>query len=163
MAVLNVLIERSPEQVWQVLSDGWAYAEWVAGTRHVRDVDARWPEPGTMIHHSSGVGRWTIDDVTTVRLVEPRRRLELEAYAGRLGSARISLQLLAWGQGRTVVIIDEHPLTGPGARWHSMPLEAALRWRNRRSMRSLARVVSERHQGTRPGPARASAGQDQSR
>jgi hypothetical protein len=25
MAVRNVLIEHSPEQVWQVPSDGWAY------------------------------------------------------------------------------------------------------------------------------------------
>ena len=34
MAVLNMLIEHNPEQVWQVLSDGWAYAEWVTGTRN---------------------------------------------------------------------------------------------------------------------------------
>jgi len=45
MAVLNVLIERSPEQLRQVLSDGWAYAEWVASTRNIRDADAHWPEP----------------------------------------------------------------------------------------------------------------------
>lgn len=143
--MLNVLIERTPEQVWDVLSDGRTYAEWVAGTQHIRDVDAGWPEPGARIHFTVGVGRWRIDDVTTVRLMEPCRRLELEAHAGRLGSARVSIELLAWGEGRTVVIIDEHPLTGPGARWHSVPLDAALRVRNRRMMRSLARVVSERH------------------
>jgi len=144
MAVLNVLIEHSPEQVWQVLSDGWAYAEWVAGTRNIRDVDEGWPEPGTRIHYTFGVGRWTLDDVTTVRVMEPGRRLELEAHARRLGSARVSIELLDWGRDRTVVIIDEHPLTGPGARWHSVPLDAALRLRNRRMMRSLARVVDER-------------------
>jgi carbon monoxide dehydrogenase subunit G len=143
--VLNVLIERTPEQVWDVLSDGRTYAEWVAGTQHIRDVDAGWPEPGARIHFTVGIGRWGIDDVSTVRLMEPCRRLELEAHAGRLGSARVSIELLAWGEGRTVVIIDEHPLTGPGARWHSVPLDAALRVRNRRMMRSLARVVSERH------------------
>ena len=54
---LNVLIEHSPEAVWEVLGDGWAYAEWVAGTRNIRDVDARWPEPGARIHYTSGVGR----------------------------------------------------------------------------------------------------------
>lgn len=145
MAVLNVLIERTPEQVWDVLSDGRAYAEWVAGTQHIRDVDAGWPAPGARIHFTFGIGRWRIDDVTTVRLMEPRRRLELEAHAGRLGSARVSIELLAWSEGRTVVIIDEHPLTGLGARWHSVPLDAALRVRNRRMMRSLTRVVSERH------------------
>jgi uncharacterized protein YndB with AHSA1/START domain len=144
MAVLNVLIEHGPEQVWRVLSDGWAYAEWVAGTRNIREVDQGWPEPGTRIHYTVGVGRWTLDDVTTVRVMEPGRRLELEAHARRLGSARVSIELLDWGRDRTVVIIDEHPLTGPGARWHSVPLDAALRLRNRRMMRSLARVVDER-------------------
>ena len=152
MAVQNVLIDRDPQQVWDVLSEGWAYAEWVAGTQHIRDVDARWPEPGAQIHYTFGVGRWTIEDVTTVRLMEPCRRLELEANAGRLGSARISIELLSWGEGRTVVVIDEHPLTGFGARWHSVPLDAALRLRNRRMMRSLARVVAERHRdGRRSG------------
>lgn len=153
MAVLNVLIDRSRGQVWEVLSDGRSYAEWVAGTQRVRDVDASWPEPGASIHFSFGVGRLTIDDVTTVRLMEPGRLLELEAHGGRLGSARISIRLLPWGDDRTVVIIDEHPLTGPGARWHSVPLDAALRVRNRRMMRSLAEVVV-RHHGGAPGQAR---------
>jgi hypothetical protein len=60
--------------VWDVLCEGWAYAEWVAGTQHIRDVDARWPEPGAQIHYTFGVGQWTIEDVTTVRLMEPCRR-----------------------------------------------------------------------------------------
>jgi uncharacterized protein YndB with AHSA1/START domain len=158
MAVLNVLIDRDPEQVWQVLSDGRSYADWVAGTQRIRDVDASWPEPGSSLHYSFGAGGLTLDDVTTVRLMEPGRRLEMEAQAGRLGSARISIELLPWGQGRTVVIMDEHPLTGPGARWHSMPLDAALRLRNRRMMRSLADVV-RRYDGARAGaPAPASPG-----
>jgi hypothetical protein len=57
---------------------------------------------------------------------------------------------------RTVVIIDEHPLTGLGARWHSVPLDAALRLRNRRMMRSLGNVVAERHQDRQLGVARPS-------
>jgi len=141
MTVQNVLIDRDPRQVWQVLSDGRSYADWVAGAQRIRDVDESWPEPGSSLHYTFGAGGLTLDDVTTVRLMEPGRRLELEAHAGRLGSARVSIELLPWGQGRTVVIMDEHPLTGPGARWHSMPLEAALRIRNRRMMRSLADVV----------------------
>jgi uncharacterized protein YndB with AHSA1/START domain len=40
MAVLNVLIERSADQVWQILSDGWAYAEWVAGTQDIRSAQS---------------------------------------------------------------------------------------------------------------------------
>jgi len=158
MAVLNVLIDHGPEQVWDVLSDGTSYAEWVAGTRSVRDVDARWPEPGASIHFSFGAGPLTIEDQTTVRLMEPLRRLELEAHARRLGSARIAIELVPWGEDRTVVIIDEHPLTGPSARWHSVPLDAALRVRNRRMMRSLAEVVDRRHGAGAARPDSASPG-----
>jgi uncharacterized protein YndB with AHSA1/START domain len=145
MTVLNVLVDRSPGEVWDVLSDGRAYAEWVMGTRHVRDVDPDWPALGSKIHYTLGIGRWTFDDITTVRLAEPGQRLELEAHAGRLGTARVSIVLLPWGERQTVLILDEHPLSGPGARWHSILVEALLRLRNGRMLRSLARVVHERH------------------
>lgn len=145
MAVLNVLIDRDPKQVWDVLSDGWAYAEWVVGTKDIRKVDRDWPAEGSQIHYTVGFGRWTAEDVTTVRLVETGRRLELEANAGWVGSARVSISLLPWGTGQTLVIIDEHPLTGPGARMHSAVADVLLGFRNRRMMRSLARVVHQRH------------------
>jgi hypothetical protein len=116
----------------------------VVGTRYIRDVDPDWPAQGSKIHYTVGVGRWTIEDVTTVRLVEPKRRLELEANAGRLGTARVSIALLPWGEDHTVVILDEHPLTGPGARWHSMLVEVLLRFGNQHMIRSLARVIHER-------------------
>jgi uncharacterized protein YndB with AHSA1/START domain len=145
VAVLNVLVDRGPREVWDVLSDGGAYAEWVMGTRHIRDVDPAWPELGSKIHYVVGIGPWTYEDTTTVRLIEPGQHLELEAHAGPLGSARISIVLLPWGKDRTVVILDEHPLTGPGARWHSVLVEGLLRLRNERMLRSLARVVSQRH------------------
>jgi uncharacterized protein YndB with AHSA1/START domain len=145
MAVLNVLVDRPPDHVWDVLSDGSSYAEWVMGTRYIHDVDPGWPELGAKIHFNVKVGPWTLDDVTTVRLAEPRQRLELEAQAGRLGSARISIVLLPWGDDQTVVILDEHPLSGPGVRWHSLAVEGLLRFRNERMLRSLARLVEKRH------------------
>jgi uncharacterized protein YndB with AHSA1/START domain len=145
MAVLNVLIDREPAQVWDVLSDGSSYAQWVMGTQNIRDVDANWPELGAKIHYTIGLGRWTMDDVTTVRLVEPGKRLELEAHAGRFGTARVAITLVPWGHHQTVVILDEHPLSGPGARWHSIVVEGLLRLRNERMLRTLAQLVSERH------------------
>lgn len=144
MAVLNVLVERDTEQVWEVLSDGWTYADWVVGTRHIRDVDPHWPELGAQISYEVGAGRFAIKDVTTVRHVERGHRLELEANAGKAGSARVSISLLPWGGNRTVVIIDEHPLTGPGAWWHTVLTDALLRMRNQRMVRQLARVIHER-------------------
>lgn len=82
--------------------------------------------------------------MTTVRYVDHGKRLELEANAGKVGSARVSISLLPWGEDRTVVVIDEHPLTGPGAWWHTVLTDAALRLRNQRMVRQLARVVHER-------------------
>src|SRR5271166_5387888 len=145
MAVLNVLVDRGPADVWDVLADGSAYGEWVMGARQTSDIDPRWPEVGSALRYTARFGPLTYEDVTTVRLVDPGRHLELEAHAGRLGTARISIELLPWGEDRTVVIMDEHPLTGPGARWHSVAVEALLRFRNERMLRTLARIVHARH------------------
>ncbi len=145
MAVLNVLVDRDPKQVWSVLSDGWSYSDWVVGTQRIHDVDPDWPAQGSRLRYAVGVGRWTAEDVTTVRLMDPERRLELEANAGWLGSARVSIVLLPWGEDSTVIIVDEHPLTGLGARLHSLGVDFLLGFRNRRMVRSLARVVRNRY------------------
>jgi uncharacterized protein YndB with AHSA1/START domain len=149
MAVLNVLIERSVEQVWSVLADGWSYSSWVVGTQKIREVDDNWPEEGSRLHYAVGISRLSVDDTTTVRIMEPRQRLELEARAGRAGTARISIQVLPWGE-HAVVIIDEHPLRGPGARWHSLVVDGVLRFRNKQMLRNLDQVVSDRY----PDPGR---------
>lgn len=128
-----------------MLADGQAYGEWVMGTRQTCEADPGWPETGSAIRYTVRVGPLSYDDVTTVRMVDPGRRLELEAHAGWLGTARIAIELLPWGDDRTVLIMDEHPLTGPGARWHSLAVEGLLRFRNERMLRSLARIVRARH------------------
>jgi uncharacterized protein YndB with AHSA1/START domain len=143
VAVLNVLIERSPEAVWAVLEDGHSYAEWVVGTQRICEVDEHWPAVGSCIRYTVGAGRITINDTTTVRRLEPGRELELEARAGWLGSARISFDVRPWGK-HTLVIIDEHPLSGPGARWHNAIVEVLLRFRNRRMLDNLNHVVKNR-------------------
>ncbi len=105
MAVLNVLVDRGPADVWDVLADGSAYGEWVRGAQQTCDVDPRWPEVGSALRYTAGFGPLRYQDVTTVRLVEPGRHLELEAHAGRLGTARISIELLPWGDDRPVVTL----------------------------------------------------------
>jgi uncharacterized protein YndB with AHSA1/START domain len=145
MAIFHVLIDRPPRAVWAVLSDGRAYAEWVAGTREIREVDHDWPQVGARIGFVVGAGPLTWQDRTIVRMVEPEQRLELEAHAGRLGTARISITILPWGESQSVVIVDEHPLSGLGERVHNVALDVALRFRNRRMVRTLGKVVEERH------------------
>lgn len=144
MSVINVLIERPPAAVWAVLGDGHSYAEWVVGTKEIHEVDEHWPAIGSTIEFTAGIGPVRIKDRTVVRRVDPERELELEAQARWMGSARISFDLRPWGE-HTLVIIDEHPLTGPGARWHNAAVDLLLHMRNRRMVRALAQAVEKRN------------------
>jgi uncharacterized protein YndB with AHSA1/START domain len=144
MATVNVLVRRPPEQVWDVLSDGFAYADWVVGTREIRAVDDGWPAVGTRIYYTVGVGPLSFQGHTTVRHADPNRQLGLEADGGPIGTARIVLDLSEWGED-TVVVLDEHPLRGPGYRLHNMLSDAALLLRGRPMVANLARLVEKRH------------------
>jgi uncharacterized protein YndB with AHSA1/START domain len=144
MAVLNVLVRRPPEQVWDVLADGFAYAQWVVGTREIRAVDEGWPAVGTAIHYTVGLGPFTFRGTTTVRHVEPNRQLGLEADGGPVGTARIVIELFDWGDD-TVVVLDEHPLRGAGYTLHNTLSDAVLLVRGRPMVHHLARLVESRH------------------
>jgi hypothetical protein len=144
VAVVNALVERRPEQVWDVLADGHAYADWVIGTTEIRAVDDGWPALGTAIHYTVGRGPLALRGTTTVRQLDTGRRLGLEADAGLLGSARIVIELSEWGEG-TVIVIDEHPLRGPAYWLHSAVSEALLLVRGRPMVNQLAKVVERRH------------------
>jgi uncharacterized protein YndB with AHSA1/START domain len=142
--MVNALVERPPAQVWDVLADGYAYADWVIGTREIRAVDDGWPAVGTSLHYTVGWGPLALRGRTTVRQVEKGRRLGLEADAGPLGSARIVIDLDEWGDG-TVVVLDEHPLRGPAYWLHSAVSETVLLVRGRPMVNQLARLVERRH------------------
>jgi uncharacterized protein YndB with AHSA1/START domain len=144
MASVNVLVQRSPEQVWEVLCDGRAYASWVIGTREIRSVDGDWPAVGSGIHYTVGWGPLALRGRTTVRAAEPGRMLGLEADAGLLGTARIVLELTPWGED-TVVVLDEHPLRGPSYLLHNTITDAVLLLRGRPMVQNLAKLVERRH------------------
>jgi uncharacterized protein YndB with AHSA1/START domain len=160
MAVVNVLVRRPPEDVWRVLADGFSYAQWVPGTREIRAVDEGWPRVGTSLHYTVAVGPFRLRGSTTVRRAEPGRQLGLEADGGPLGTARISIDLLDWGED-TVVVLDEHPLRGPGYRWHNALSDAFLLVRGRPMVHRLGRLVESRT--TPGGPAAREGGHDRPR
>ncbi|MFI1586119.1 SRPBCC family protein [Embleya sp. NPDC020630] len=142
MARRQQLINATPAQVWDVLADARRYAEWVVGTRRIERADVGWPRPGARLVYAVGIGPLTFTDECVVRMCVPGERLELEAVASPLGTARIGIELLPWDT-ETLVLVDEHPLRGPAARLHGPPGEALLHLRNRRMLRNLARVVEE--------------------
>lgn len=126
MAVRHRLIRRPPAAVWAVLADGSRYGDWVVGPDSSREVGKDWPELGSTIEYTVRLGPWKGSAKTTVRDVDPTRRIELEADSGKLGTARIAIEVRPWGR-QTLVTVDEHPLRGPGAALHNAALDAPLR------------------------------------
>ncbi|WP_062212515.1 SRPBCC family protein [Streptomyces sp. NBRC 109706] len=140
MAVRHRLIARPPAAVWDVLSDPYRYAAWVVGTRESTPVEGDWPEVGSALAYTVRIGRTDLHGRTWVRRYEPPRILELEAYSGPLGTARIALDVRPWGD-ETLVIMDEHPLRGFGGRVHNRLLDAMQQLRHRGMLNRLARLV----------------------
>ncbi|MEV4614951.1 SRPBCC family protein [Kitasatospora sp. NPDC049258] len=147
MAQRQQLVERPPQDVWDVLADGRRYAQWVVGTQEILDADAHWPQVGARLVFRAGIGPFNFRDSCVVRICEPGRRLELEAKADPFGTARIAITLIPWAE-HTLVILDEHPLRGPGARLEGPASELVLHLRNRRMLANLARAAGG--SGARP-------------
>ncbi|MFF8833226.1 SRPBCC family protein [Streptomyces sp. NPDC015131] len=140
MAVRHQLIRRSPEAVWAVLEDASRYSDWVVGTSDSRPKSGDWPKPGSVLEYAVRLGPRTVRGETVVRLHEPPRRLELEAKSGALGTARIAIEVRPWGD-ETLVVLDEHPLRGPGGLLHNTFVDAVLQLRHRAMLGRLADVV----------------------
>ncbi|MDT0388084.1 SRPBCC family protein [Streptomyces sp. DSM 41921] len=139
MAVRHHLIRVPPSAVWDVLADGNRYAEWVVGTSESHPVRGHWPHKDAAIRYQVRIGPVQLDNETTVRLCEEGSRLELEAHAGALGTARIAIELRPWGE-HCLVIVDEHPLRGAGGRLHNVGFEALIQLRHRAMLARLARL-----------------------
>lgn len=145
MATVTATMRATPDEVFAVLADGWAYAGWVVGASHVRAVEAGWPAVGSRLHHASGAWPVVMEDETRVELVDPGRRLVLMARASGLGAARVDLSLVPEPSGTpgdphgtsTRVTMAEEPVSGPG-RWLHNPLADALLLR--RNTEALARL-----------------------
>ncbi|MFF7438086.1 SRPBCC family protein [Streptomyces sp. NPDC008122] len=149
MAQWNRLVHASPDDVWAVLSDGQEYARFVVGTHDSWEQAGQWPSTGSELGYTLRLGPWSYQGRTVSRVCEPVRRLELEAATG-IGSARVAFLVEPWGDG-TLVIVDEHPLDGPAARWHNAAVDVAMRWRHRHMLARLGAIAEARkeHSGDR--------------
>ena len=139
-------IHATPEQVWEVLSDGGLYPLWVVGASRMREVDDQWPAVGARLHHSVGTWPLLIDDNTEVLRAQPPSMLELRARAWPAGEATVRILLQAAGT-ETEVTIEEDAAKGP-ARFIPKPArDLQLSWRNVETLRRLAYVVEGRVSG----------------
>lgn len=134
----------SRQRVWDVLSDGWTYSQWVVGNSRMRAVDPTWPEPGSTIHHSIGVWPAVINDSTVVESSLPQQQLVLIANSRPLGKARITLRLRDLDDGGCLIEMAEVPVSAP-MKWlpHSLSL-AAIFPRNRETTWRLAAIAERR-------------------
>ncbi|MFF2183840.1 SRPBCC family protein [Streptomyces sp. NPDC058155] len=148
MAVRHRLIERPVADVWAVLADGSRYGDWVVGTSESRPKEGAWPEVGSSITYTIRLGRWSASGSTVVRRCEEPGVLELEADSGRLGTARIAVEVRPWGEN-ALVIIDEHPLRGPGGLLHNTAVDTLIQLRHRSMLARLAEAVENTPSHTR--------------
>jgi uncharacterized protein YndB with AHSA1/START domain len=145
MPVVTATVPTSPDRVFAVLADGWAYVGWVVGATHIRAVDEGWPDKGTRIHHSVGAWPLMAHDVTTVRAVEPPRLLELEAKLWPFGVALVRLELTETQPDVTEVRMTERVIGGPGRFLPDAAQALLLVPRNRESLRRLTDRALHRH------------------
>jgi uncharacterized protein YndB with AHSA1/START domain len=143
MARNEAYIEASPEHVWAVLCDPYAYPRWVVGSKQTLEADAEWPEPGSAFRVRVGAGPLSWDDRTESREWEPGHRLKLHAGGGGVAGAIVEITLEPEGSGTRVTLIET-----PGGL--SAPLRAIppIHWtikaRNVESLRRLKRIAEAR-------------------
>jgi len=140
MAEVQQRIAATPERVFDVLSDGWTYSDWVVGTTHVRAVDSSWPAVGSQLHHKSGPWPLSLHDRTEVLECEPGRRLVLRARLWPFGEAQVRLSLEPLPGGCRVTI-GETFVSGPLGWLHNKANDLVLHGRNRESLRRLSDIV----------------------
>ena len=136
-------VDATPDQVWEVLSDGWLYPLWVVGASRMRDVDDGWPAVGAQLHHSVGSWPLLLDDTTEVVEAHPGSLLVLKARAWPAGHATVTLRLRAQG-AQTEITIEEQATSGPGALVPQVLQDPPLAWRNVETLRRLAFLVERR-------------------
>ena len=136
-------VNTTPDQVWNVLADGWLYPLWVVGATRIRDVEQDWPAVGSKIHHSVGVWPAVLDDDTEVLACEPGRSMRLRARGWPLGEAEVEIRLSAQGPG-TLVEISEDVVAGPGKLLPEPLRGVTIKVRNIETLNRLALLAEGR-------------------
>jgi hypothetical protein len=143
--------------VFAVLTDGWAYSDWVVGTAHVRAVDERWPSPGAVLHHSAGPWPVSVNDRTVSVRCEPPGLLVLSPHLWPLGEATVTLTLSEEGPDRTRVMLHEDFERGPLLWLRTRINDLALHYRNRESLRRLEDLAIRRTEPPEKATLRSAA------
>ena len=139
------LMKATPDQVWEVLSDGWLYPLWVVGASRMREVDEAWPALGARLKHSVGSWPLLVDDETESLECRPGSLLRLKAHTWPVGAAEVVIHTRAHADG-VEVVLEEQAIEGPGALMPKIVQDPLLGWRNVETLRRLAYLVEGRPQ-----------------
>jgi uncharacterized protein YndB with AHSA1/START domain len=143
MAVNETYLEASPEDVWAVLSDPYAYPRWVVGSVRTVAADPAWPQPGSDFRVKVGTGLVNYTDRTVCKEIEPGRRISIHAGGGGVAGADVDITLTARGTG-TVVTLHETPGGWSAPLRGLPPLQWLIKLRNVESLRRLKRLGEAR-------------------
>lgn len=144
MAVNEIHVDATPDDVWGVLADAWTYPDWVVGCKQIRAVDSDWPAAGTSFHHTVGAGPVKVSDRTTALVSDGARRLVLRARARPFGTARVELEIAPEGEAGSRVVMREWPEHRVLALLDNPVLQLAIDRRNARSLELLRHLAESR-------------------
>lgn len=139
-SLVSLEMRATPDEIFAVLSDGYAYDDWVVGAKQIRRVDDEWPAVGSMFHHELGVGPIDIEDSSKVIEVDPPRHLVLSVRFRPAGTAVVELTLEPLDETTTRVVMKETPTSG-AARKLALATSVMLFVRNEWSLLRLRRLV----------------------
>lgn len=134
----------TPDDVFDILEDGWSYATWVVGAARIREVEEAWPEPGSRIHHSVGAWPLLISDTTSIEAIDRPHEIVLTVRAWPAGEGKVHLACKAVGPGRTKVTMWEDASSGPVQLLLKPVRDVMLHLRNVEALRRLALLAESR-------------------
>jgi len=143
----EAIFEAAVDDVWATLADVHTYPNWLVGCKAIRHVEGEWPEAGSLMHHTVGVGPATIDDTTTIDRCEPRSRLVLRARVRPLGVVLVDISLTEGDDGRATVVMEEGVVAGPAKHIPHQLTDPVIHARNAESLRQL-KAFAERRAST---------------
>jgi uncharacterized protein YndB with AHSA1/START domain len=143
MALNSISVSASPEAVFEVLDDAYAYPRWVVGARRVRRVDPDWPSIGSRFHHAVGTAAGELHDSSKVLARFPPDRMVLEVRFRPSGVARVEIDVARDGDG-SLVTIFESLTSGPVSFLPRLIINPLLSVRNALSLQRLRHEVERR-------------------
>jgi uncharacterized protein YndB with AHSA1/START domain len=135
MARNRITIAATPSEVFETLSDPFAYSDWVVGTAEVVDSDNSWPDPHSRFSYRAGPFPFRWNGTTSVVLSEPDRRLVLRTVLP-FGSVEIDIEMHPV-DGGTDVSLTEVATDSPAR----LAFDVAFHFRNAETLARLKSLV----------------------